>query len=94
MADNERDTLKRYISIIRDFTEDRTISGVEVTFYDLATLDQQRNEDLWDALRQALRENADLQSELALLYLTDEEYAAKGCWWFDPETWAVKAASA
>ncbi len=89
MAENERQRLKRCIRIIRGWDEDRVIEGVETTFYDLATLDQDRNEDLWEELGEALQENEALHREEALWYLRDDEFAARGYWWFDPKNWVV-----
>jgi hypothetical protein len=87
MAKNEREKLTRYVRIVREWSEERPIESVEVTFYNLATLNQDRNKDLWHDLRRALRENKSLRSDDALFYLSVEEMAAKSYWWFDPDEW-------
>ncbi len=92
MAENERQKLRRYIRIIQAWSEDRVIEKVEGTFYNLATLDQNRNEDLWEELGEALQENEALHREEALWYLRDDAFAARGYWWFDPENWAASRA--
>ncbi len=44
--------------------------------------------ELWEELRRALRENPYLQEDEEMRrYLTDPEEAARGYWWFDPESW-------
>lgn len=93
MLENERQQLKRCIRIIRTWSEDRVIEKVEGTFYNLAALDQNRNADLWEELGKVLQENEALHSEEVLWYLRDDEFVARGCWWFDPKKWSAARAN-
>lgn len=90
MAEDERAKLRKYIRVVRRHDATRDISSVEVTFYNLTMLDRMKNPDLWDDLRNALRENEALHSTEALAYLSDAKEAQNGYWWFDPSTWTAE----
>lgn len=93
MAENERQQLRKYVSAVEEWNAERQITSLEVTFFYLAELDPGRNEDLWEDLRIALRDNEALRDTGVRFYLSSEEMAEQGYWWFDPESWAARVSA-
>jgi hypothetical protein len=84
MATNERKQLRKTVKAVRTWSPDRQVISLVVLLADLSELNQDRNCDLWEELRAALRGNESLKKPEVRSDLTMPEMAAEGHWWFNP----------
>ena len=83
MAETQEQTLKRYIWIIEDWHGNRLPDEIISVFFNLEELDQSKNKELWQQLKQAIKNNKEFEFEgfqLDMQSLT--ERANQGYWWW------------
>lgn len=87
MSHTDKKDLEYALEILQEWQEGDEISEVEYAFTLMDRCDQTKNQDLWDKLRTALRENEELNQDYMTKQLRIESLAQKNLWWWDPDRW-------
>jgi hypothetical protein len=84
MAASEKEKLKRIIEEIEGWRATRPPEAIYSAFEFLEGLDQSKNADLWDELRQAIEENKDFKWKPFKDFMKPFSKRAKeGFWWWN-----------
>jgi hypothetical protein len=89
----ERVDLRNFIDIVEFYPKERNYG---ILFMGLPALDQNKNPELWEELRQAIKKNELLRMAVHEderkngSYWIDNEDIVWGYWWTDPELWKIE----
>ena len=84
MAITQKQQLENAILIVSEWHANRLPDEIIALFFNLEDLDQSKDEDLWEQLEQAIKDNNEFKFEgfqLALKALRNR--TKKGYWWWD-----------